>query len=900
MTADVYPNVYIGFSEQENEAPDGTGGSVADADFINHITDTVYQLELMVGLAGDSAGSIGHEARIKTVEAKNSAKITQSPTSPVGAVDTDLWINTTIEPWEWNAWNGTTWVPMGANAVQIQGTIVDAAVPTNGQVLTYDSNVGKARWQTSPSAIGFANPMTLPNEMIIGGTAGAATRLAAGNIGQYLAVSSTGVSWSTPPFISLPVGATQGDFLWYNGSALVRLGAGNTGQFLKMVSNTPVWSDLPSSPAGSAIVSPPGAVIGSILEYDGTNWVVVLPGLAGQFWRTNGTGQRGSWANVTSGGGGFANPMTNLGDIIIGDTGGAAVRLPPGALGKVLKMTSTTPSWQDDVGFANPMTTANDIIVGGVSGAAARLAKGSNGQVLLIDGSGNVAWATLSVMTNPMTTVNDLVLGGASGAPTRLPKGANNAILGVDGSGNVVWRTLSAAGILSNPMTTKWDIIMADTGGTPVRLPLGGLGQVLSVVLGGSGNELGWSTPSGGGGGGGGMSNPMTTAYDLIVGGTGGTPVRLPKGSNGYVLTINGSGQIVWAAASGGMTNPMTTAGDIIYGGSSGTPTRLGIGTDGEVLTLASGVPAWVVPSGGGGGGSTTTLTRMHQGLIFYDRFGGVSGDGVGYNTFDKAGSQPWVTVLGAWSIDSNGRLTNDGTNYATIMIDTPARGDGVIEYGFLGSTSVYHGGIALATPQSASYTAHGNIGSFFIHTNQQLSYKNVGDATTNSAANATASMTAGQAYRVKHEYMQLRTQRDTKHNALWLDNSRLSFTNPHFNNSQGYNNQGLVGLQTYGGSCHYDFFAYYSSRFILAWGLTGTQSLAVVNAAGTVVASGDLNSGANQGRVAIDSGTFNCPMRGHYQVFTDNTNVTAVSNARFPADGELDDICGGDRLILS
>lgn len=57
-----------------------------------------------------------------------------------------------------------------------------------------------------------------------------------------------------------------------------------------------------------------------------------------------------------------------------------------------------------------------------------------------------------------------------------------------------------------------------------------------------------------------------------------------------------------WASFSGGgMTNPMTTAGDIIIGGSSGTPTRLAAGTDGYVLTLASGSPTWAAPSGGGG-----------------------------------------------------------------------------------------------------------------------------------------------------------------------------------------------------------------------------------------------------------------------------------------------------------
>lgn len=45
----------------------------------------------------------------------------------------------------------------------------------------------------------------------------------------------------------------------------------------------------------------------------------------------------------------------------------------------------------------------------------------------------------------------------------------------------------------------------------------------------------------------------------------------------------------------GGMTNPMTTAGDMIIGGASGAPTRLAAGTNNiDVLGMASGAPAWV------------------------------------------------------------------------------------------------------------------------------------------------------------------------------------------------------------------------------------------------------------------------------------------------------------------
>lgn len=58
-----------------------------------------------------------------------------------------------------------------------------------------------------------------------------------------------------------------------------------------------------------------------------------------------------------------------------------------------------------------------------------------------------------------------------------------------------------------------------------------------------------------------------------------------------------------WSVMTTGMTNPMTTAGDIIIGVGSGVPARLGAGTDGHVLTMVSGAPAWAAGGGGGSGG---------------------------------------------------------------------------------------------------------------------------------------------------------------------------------------------------------------------------------------------------------------------------------------------------------
>lgn len=51
----------------------------------------------------------------------------------------------------------------------------------------------------------------------------------------------------------------------------------------------------------------------------------------------------------------------------------------------------------------------------------------------------------------------------------------------------------------------------------------------------------------------------------------------------------------------GGLSNPMTTAGDMIYGGTAGLATRLGIGTSGQVLSVsAGGIPEWATITGTG------------------------------------------------------------------------------------------------------------------------------------------------------------------------------------------------------------------------------------------------------------------------------------------------------------
>jgi hypothetical protein len=94
--------------------------------------------------------------------------------------------------------------------------------------------------------------------------------------------------------------------------------------------------------------------------------------------------------------GGMANPMTTLGDVIVGGASGSPSRLPVGAEGQVLTVVSGEPEWANSAsGFSNPMTTLGDLIVGDTGGAAKRLAAGSEGQVLTLS-SGEPSWTTPS------------------------------------------------------------------------------------------------------------------------------------------------------------------------------------------------------------------------------------------------------------------------------------------------------------------------------------------------------------------------------------------------------------------------------------------------------------------------------------------------------------------------
>jgi hypothetical protein len=97
-------------------------------------------------------------------------------------------------------------------------------------------------------------------------------------------------------------------------------------------------------------------------------------------------------------------------------------------------------------------------------------------------------------------------------------------------------------------------------------------------------------------------SIPMTDQASTPATPASGKSRIFTKSDGLYV--VDDAGGVTGPMGEAGLTNPMTTAGDVIFGGASGTPTRLAIGTAAQVLKVNAGAtaPEWgAAPAGAGG-----------------------------------------------------------------------------------------------------------------------------------------------------------------------------------------------------------------------------------------------------------------------------------------------------------
>ena len=97
------------------------------------------------------------------------------------------------------------------------------------------------------------------------------------------------------------------------------------------------------------------------------------------------------------------------------------------------------------------------------------------------------------------------------------------------------------------------------------------------------------------------VTNVITGTVGSVTGFTRNSGTLTLSGGHGLTFTTLGTTSLTLPTSGTLAINPMTTAGDLVIGGTSGAPTRLAAGTDGYTLTMIGGAPAWGVPGGGGG-----------------------------------------------------------------------------------------------------------------------------------------------------------------------------------------------------------------------------------------------------------------------------------------------------------
>jgi hypothetical protein len=219
---------------------------------------------------------------------------------------------------------------------------------------------------------------------------------------------------------------------------------------------------------------------------------------------------------------------------------------------------------------------------------------------------------------------------------------------------------------------------------------------------------------------------------DLLFANTTTSLDRIPVGTNGYVLTSNGTapawsaipsnvasfqtslsgltpstattGAVTLAgtlgATSGGTSQSTYTTGDILYASATNTLSKLAAGTNGYVLTLASGVPSWAASTSSGVSftvtdfvatyGQTTFTVTYTVGLVEVYRNGvklaiadytASNGTTIVLATFANAGDVIEVVAFGA--VNTAAVITAEdfsGTGSQTVytMSVTPANSESV------------------------------------------------------------------------------------------------------------------------------------------------------------------------------------------------------------------------------
>lgn len=272
---------------------------------------------------------------------------------------------------------------------------------------------------------------------------------------------------------------------------------------------------------------------------------------------------------------------------------------------------------------------------------------GGTSNFLRADGS----WVAISVPASANPYLSNLL------SPTAI----NQVLLGLDGSASAPaysFTSDSNTGIYRSAS----DTLNFTTGGSN-RFQIESAGSVKLMAA--SGADILWNTDGGGNIGmavGGGRPDTVyvktnvnlasLTASTILKSDASNNIISLANGSEGQVLKIVG-GLPVWATDATGMSNPMTTAGDIIVGGVGGAATRLALGAVDKVL-VSDGTTVTYQYAGLGGGAFGTNNIILGRGKP------GTLTTGTDNVLFGSSAGNNITTATNSFLVNANLRAANE------------------------------------------------------------------------------------------------------------------------------------------------------------------------------------------------------------------------------------------------
>ena len=480
-----------------------------------------------------------------------------------GAVDDTAYNATT--------WDGVTTIAPSKNAVRDQIQALSVSGVPDGDKGDITASASGATWTIDNGVVTLAKMANLATDRLIGrDTAG------------------TGV----------PEALTVGGGIEFSGAGGIQTGA-FTGDVTKTAGGTA--TTIAADAVDGSNIAITGESTGSILYFDGSDWVRLAPGTSGQVLHTQGAGTAPEWNTDDSGGGGGITDG-DKGDITVSSSGATwTIDNAAVTLAKIANIGSDRLLGRDTASSG----VTEELTVGGgleFSGAGGIQTSALTGDVTKAAGGTATTIASAAVTLAKMANIStDRLLGrdtAASGVTEELTVGGGLEFSGAGGiqrsalTGNVTASAGSNATTIANNVVTGAMIalgsdaqgdIMYYNGSDWVRLGVGTAGQVLHTQ--GAGQNPTWDSDDGAGGG-------APTDADYLVGTASGSL------SAEIVVGTSPGGELGGTWASPTIDDGISITNLTLVTPVLGTPTS-------GVLTNATGLPISTGVSGLGTGVAT-------------------------------------------------------------------------------------------------------------------------------------------------------------------------------------------------------------------------------------------------------------------------------------------------------